>query len=114
MQTSVLPGHIYESIDRKIRNFVWGSTNEYMKIHLVSWDEVCKPKEHGRLGLKKAKELNMAFMMKLAFQNLKSPNEIWVQVLQHKYFRDCLNGCRLRTSLGFLRFGMLLERLLWS
>ncbi|CAN1147598.1 hypothetical protein LINPERHAP2_LOCUS15966 [Linum perenne] len=56
----------------------------------------------------------MAFMMKLAFQNLKSPNEIWVQVLQHKYFRDCLNGCRLRTSLGFLRFGMLLERLLWS
>ncbi|CAN1126705.1 Putative ribonuclease H protein At1g65750 [Linum perenne] len=86
MQTSVLPCHICEAIDRKIRTFVWGSTNNGRKIHLVSWDEVCKPKEHGGLGLKKAKELNMAFMMKMAFQFFKYPNELWVQVLQHKYF----------------------------
>ncbi|CAN1788597.1 Putative ribonuclease H protein At1g65750 [Linum perenne] len=55
MLISVLPYHIYEYIDRKIRNFVWGSTNECMKIHLLSWDEICKPNEHGGLGLKKDK-----------------------------------------------------------
>ncbi|CAN1848015.1 Putative ribonuclease H protein At1g65750 [Linum perenne] len=98
MQTSVLPCHICEAIDKKIRNFMWGSTNECRKIHLVSWDEVCNPKEHGGLGLKKAKELNMAFMMKLAFYFFKSPNELWVQVLQHKYFREGPNGLQIKNN----------------
>ncbi|CAN1124680.1 Putative ribonuclease H protein At1g65750 [Linum perenne] len=98
MQTSVLPCHICEAINRKTRNFVWGSTNDCRKIHLVSWDEVCRPKEHGGLGLKKAKELNMAFMMKLAFQFFKSPNELWVQVLQHKYFREGPNGLQIKND----------------
>ncbi|CAN1123467.1 Putative ribonuclease H protein At1g65750 [Linum perenne] len=98
MQTSVLPCHICEAIDRKIRNFVWGSTNDCRKIHLVSWDEVCKPKEHGGLGLKKARDLNMAFMMKLAFLFFKSPNELWVQVLQHKYFREGPNGLQVKNN----------------
>ncbi|CAN1138974.1 Putative ribonuclease H protein At1g65750 [Linum perenne] len=98
MQTSVLPCHICEAIDRRIRNFVWGSTTECRKIHLVSWDEVCKPKEHGGLGLKKAKELNMAFMMKLVFQFFKSPNDLWVQVLQHKYFREGPNGLHVKNA----------------
>ncbi|CAN1823064.1 Putative ribonuclease H protein At1g65750 [Linum perenne] len=98
MQTSVLPCHICEAIDRRIRNFVWGSTTECRKIHLVSWDEVCKPKEDGGLGLKKAKELNMAFMMKLAFQFFKNPNDLWVQVLQHKYFREGPNGLQVKNA----------------
>ncbi|CAN1788863.1 Putative ribonuclease H protein At1g65750 [Linum perenne] len=98
MQTSVLPCHICEAIDRKIRNFMWGSTNDCRKIHLVSWDEVCKPKEHGGLGLKKARDLNMAFMMKLAFLFFKSPNELWVQVLQHKYFREGPNGLQVKNN----------------
>ncbi|CAN1796887.1 Putative ribonuclease H protein At1g65750 [Linum perenne] len=65
---------------------------------MVSWDEVCKPKEHGGLGLKKAKELNMAFMMKLAFQFFKSPNDLWVQVLQHKYFKEGPNGLQVKNA----------------
>ncbi|CAN1167457.1 Putative ribonuclease H protein At1g65750 [Linum perenne] len=98
MQTSFLTCHICEAIDRKIKNFLWGSTNDCRKIHLVSWEEVCKPKEHGRSGLKKAKELNMAFMMKLAFNFFKSPNELWVQVLQHKCFCEGPNGLQVKND----------------
>ncbi|CAN1149113.1 Putative ribonuclease H protein At1g65750 [Linum perenne] len=92
MQTSVLPSHICEKIDKKIRNFVWGSSDDCRKIHLVSWDTICKPKDRGGLGLRKTKELNLAYMMKLAFLFFKSPNDLWVQVLQQKYFRDGANG----------------------
>ncbi|CAN1154347.1 hypothetical protein LINPERHAP2_LOCUS19962 [Linum perenne] len=42
--------------------------------------------------MRKVKELNFAYMMKLAFLFFKSPNDLWVQVLQHKYFRDGANG----------------------
>ncbi|CAN1126198.1 hypothetical protein LINPERHAP2_LOCUS3289 [Linum perenne] len=31
-----------------------------MKIHLLSWDEICKPNEHGGLGLKKDKVPGMS------------------------------------------------------
>ncbi|CAN1788283.1 Putative ribonuclease H protein At1g65750 [Linum perenne] len=89
MQTSIFPGHICESINRKIKVFVWVSTNECIWCLGMNF---CKPKEYGGLGLKKAKELNMEFMVKLSFQFFKCPNELWVQVLQHKYFRDGPNG----------------------
>ncbi|CAN1818735.1 Putative ribonuclease H protein At1g65750 [Linum perenne] len=56
MQTSVLPSHICEKIDQKIRNFVWGSSDNCRKLHLVSWDTICKPKDRGGLGLRKTKE----------------------------------------------------------
>ncbi|CAN1818738.1 Putative ribonuclease H protein At1g65750 [Linum perenne] len=92
MQTSVLPSHICEKIDQKIRNFVWGSSDNCRKLHLVSWDTICKPKDRGGLGLRKTKELNLAYMMKLAFLFFKSPNDLWVQVLQNKYFREGVNG----------------------
>ncbi|CAN1797784.1 Putative ribonuclease H protein At1g65750 [Linum perenne] len=36
MQTTVIPISTCEAIDRRIRNFVWGSTNESRKVHLVS------------------------------------------------------------------------------
>ncbi|CAN1148242.1 hypothetical protein LINPERHAP2_LOCUS16352 [Linum perenne] len=31
-------------------------------------------------------------MMKLAFLFFKSPNNLWVQILQNKYFREGVNG----------------------
>ncbi|CAN1786706.1 Putative ribonuclease H protein At1g65750 [Linum perenne] len=88
MQTSVLPSHIYSEIDKKIRNFVWGTTDETRKAHLISWEAICIPKSKGGLGLRSARQLNQAYMMKLGFLFLAKPEELWVQVLQTKYFKD--------------------------
>ncbi|CAN1188183.1 Putative ribonuclease H protein At1g65750 [Linum perenne] len=40
MQTSVLPINTCDEIDRRIRNFVWGSSSEERKIHLVSREHI--------------------------------------------------------------------------
>ncbi|CAN1181076.1 Putative ribonuclease H protein At1g65750 [Linum perenne] len=92
MQTSMLPNHICEQIDKRIRSFVWGSTQGQRKCHLVNWENICKPKEMGGLGLRSAKSLNQAFILKIAWGILKRPNELWADVLLTKYMKRTPQG----------------------
>ncbi|CAN1762633.1 Putative ribonuclease H protein At1g65750 [Linum perenne] len=91
MQTSVLPISTYEDIDKRIRNFVWGSTNEERKVHLVSWDHICRPRNQGGLGLRLARHFKMSYLIKLAFLFFQKLDLLWVQVLHTKYFKE-ING----------------------
>ncbi|CAN1139259.1 Putative ribonuclease H protein At1g65750 [Linum perenne] len=74
-----------------IRSFIWGAKLGERKLHLVNWDTVCQPKREGGLGIRSARELNGAYMMKLAWILLKHPNELWVQVIMSKYLKK-VNG----------------------
>ncbi|CAN1140307.1 Putative ribonuclease H protein At1g65750 [Linum perenne] len=67
-------------------------------MHLVSWDQVCKPKSKGGLGLRLARHLNMAFMAKLAFRFVQNPDELWAKVLHSKYFREVGGSLRPRNA----------------
>ncbi|CAL1404640.1 unnamed protein product [Linum trigynum] len=85
MQTAVLPCHVCDIIDKKIRGFVWGRESGKAKTHLVTWESICKPKEEGGLGLRSARALNLAYLMKLGWQFLNNEEDLWVRVLHGKY-----------------------------
>ncbi|CAN1787165.1 Putative ribonuclease H protein At1g65750 [Linum perenne] len=87
MQTAVLPVHVANRIDAIIRNFVWGDTPNRSKVHLLAWDRICRPKDQGGLGLRKARELNQAYLMKLGWAILNNLDKLWVQVLTCKYMK---------------------------
>ncbi|CAN1853457.1 Putative ribonuclease H protein At1g65750 [Linum perenne] len=92
MQTSVLPVDTCKAIDKRIRDFVCGSSPEGRKIHLISWENICSSKKNGGLGLRQAQDLNLAYMTKLAFILAQNPDLLWVRVLHGKYFRESSNG----------------------
>ncbi|CAN1777535.1 Putative ribonuclease H protein At1g65750 [Linum perenne] len=98
MQTSVLPATTCDAIDKRIRDFVWGSTTDARKIPLIAWNRICLPKDQGGLGLKLARELNRAYMTKLAFIFFQKADLLWVKVLQNKYFRETEEGFRPRNK----------------
>ncbi|CAN1147835.1 Putative ribonuclease H protein At1g65750 [Linum perenne] len=75
MQTSMQHSHICSEIDKKA---------------------ICTPKSKGGLGLRSARQLNQAYMMKLSFLFLAKPEELWVQVLQTKYFKNEEAGFRIK------------------
>ena len=76
MQTVKLPKVIRTKIDRIYRQFIWGSAKHKKRIHLITWDKVCKPKQEGGLGFRKAKEINLACMTKLAWEMVNNPKKV--------------------------------------
>ncbi|CAN1799117.1 Putative ribonuclease H protein At1g65750 [Linum perenne] len=97
MQTSVLPSHICEKIDQKLEN-LFGVLLTTVEKFTWSPGIPSASQRTAESWVRKVKELNLAYMMKLAYLFFKSPNDLWVQVLQHKYFRDGTNGLVSKNS----------------
>ncbi|CAN1215902.1 Putative ribonuclease H protein At1g65750 [Linum perenne] len=101
MQTNYLPVALCDQIDRKIRNFIWGSTDGARKIHNVNGQTVCKPKCLGGLRLRSARELNKAFLIKIAWGVFSRPDDLWVKVLLTKYMKQSANELCLKRQSGY-------------
>ena len=61
MQCHFLPAKVCDSVDKMMRDFIGGSTEERRRMHLVRWNTVTMPKDLGGLGL---------FSMKLFLPNI--------------------------------------------
>jgi hypothetical protein len=85
MQTTNIPTSICEEAEKICRDFIWGSTNQHRKCHLVSWEKICRPKEEDGLGFRNLRILNQAYIHKLAWQMVADPDKLWVQVMRAKY-----------------------------
>lgn len=88
MQAFKLSNSTCDDIDRLYRDFLWGDSSGKKKIHLVSWRDVCKPRDKGGLGLRIAKDFNQALLAKLAWQIVTNSNKLCVTVIKEKYIKD--------------------------
>ena len=61
------------------RDFLWGEGEEKKKWALVAWDKLCKPKDHGGLGLHDPKTLNKVLGPKLWWKLLKESATPWAK-----------------------------------
>lgn len=50
----MLPKSTLDKLDKASRSFMWGSSPERRKQHLVAWKRVCLPKSDGGLGIREA------------------------------------------------------------
>lgn len=85
MQTCKLPASICDEIERLCRDFIWASTPEARKHHLISWETICTPKEEGGFGFRSLRLINAAYMMKLGWGLVTHKDALWAQVLRFKY-----------------------------
>ncbi|KAG7552028.1 Reverse transcriptase domain [Arabidopsis thaliana x Arabidopsis arenosa] len=85
MSTIKLPASTLSKLDKISRDFLWGSSAEKRKIHLVSWKTVCRPKRDGGLGIRTACDMNKALLAKLGWRLLHDQSGLWAGVLRSKY-----------------------------
>ena len=68
MQCQALPTKVCDAVDKIIKDFLWGSTEEKRKMHIVRWSIVTLPKDLGGLGLHSMKDRNLAILSKLCWR----------------------------------------------
>lgn len=74
-----------EKLNKISRHFIWNSMPNSRNIHLVNWDSVTRPKQHGGLGVKDFTLLHIALQCKRALGLLNQNHSIWAHVVQAKY-----------------------------
>lgn len=85
MSTIKLSSSTLVELDKVSRNFIWGSTTEKRRQHLVAWDKVYLPKSEGGLGIQKASDMNKALIAKIGWRLLHKNESLWAKVVRSKY-----------------------------
>ena len=70
------------------RNFLWESTCEKRKLHLVGWNKIIKSKEEGGIGIQTLKAKYIALLANLNWRMFHEKESLWAKVILRKYCSD--------------------------
>nr|DAD24643.1 TPA_asm: hypothetical protein HUJ06_026107 [Nelumbo nucifera] len=95
MQIFCLPSSTCQDVGKARRNFLWGSSLEHRKLHLIKWEKILTPKHVGGLGIRDLHSLNLSLVTLLAWHLYCNQNSLWSKFLISKYGRgtDVLDPC---------------------
>ena len=81
-----LSKNILKDLDDVNKKFYWNKGEKYRPP--IRWDEVCKTKENGGAGIRKAEYINVALQMKLLWKIMAEPDNMWVNIIREKYLKQ--------------------------
>ncbi|XP_071713252.1 uncharacterized protein [Rutidosis leptorrhynchoides] len=80
----ILPDAIIKDIEKILRGFLWCQGEMKRGKTKVKWDDLCKPKDEGGLGLKRLKHWNVALMSTHIWSIITRKESLWVRWI-HMY-----------------------------
>lgn len=80
-----LAKHTNKKFEAKFRKFLCNDSTDLNKLALIKWDNICKPKDLGGLGIKNLCWQNEALGAKLAWRLFIEREQKWAKVLYNKY-----------------------------
>ena len=83
-----LPKGVLHRLDYFRSRFFWQGDNKKQKYRLAKWDVVCRPKDHGGLGIHDLQVKNRALLGKWLFK-LLTEQGVWQTLLRRKYVGFC-------------------------
>ncbi|GLT59681.1 hypothetical protein SLA2020_324880 [Shorea laevis] len=67
------------------RNFLWGGGEGKRRIAWIKWEEVCRKKSEGGLGVRNLEGFNKALLGKWKWRILREKKSLWRRVIWEKY-----------------------------
>jgi hypothetical protein len=80
-----IPASVAKRIECLQRNFLWGGMGEEHKFHLVAWNKICSPIQHGGLGVRQLIPTNIALLGKWLWRFGLEETHLWRRVVAAKY-----------------------------
>ncbi|KAL1150109.1 hypothetical protein V6Z11_A10G235500 [Gossypium hirsutum] len=84
MQSLMILRGVCLKIEKLVRHFIWGCTDNHPKMSLVGWDSIYQPRARGGLGFRNLEDRNKSFLMKIGFILVSKSDALWVRVLRFK------------------------------
>ncbi|KAJ3697193.1 hypothetical protein LUZ61_000898 [Rhynchospora tenuis] len=66
--------------------FFWGKTGQTRYLSFIAWSKICKPVEHGGLGVKDIHSFGEALFLKMVWTLMAEEDKPWVKLCKAKYF----------------------------
>ncbi|KAJ9536707.1 hypothetical protein OSB04_un000092 [Centaurea solstitialis] len=83
MSVFLIPSSVIHTIEQLFRNFLWANSDSAKGKVRVAWEDVCKPKVAGGLGLKRMAVWNRALMTSHVWDVLRRKKSLWVSWIHH-------------------------------
>jgi hypothetical protein len=80
-----MPCSVWREMVKIQRKFLWSGLTTQRKISWVRWDEVCKPKKDGGLGIRNVKLTNDSLLAKWRWKLLQPDDELWKNIVTARY-----------------------------
>lgn len=78
------PKGTIDLIEKHFVRFFWGSSTEKSKYHWSSWENLCKAKDEGGIGIKRLQDISDTFTTK-RWWNFRTNQSPWAAFLLSKY-----------------------------
>jgi hypothetical protein len=91
-----LPTSVARRLEKLQRDFLWGGMGDEHKYHLVNWQQICAPLQHGGLGIRNLSTFNKALLGKWLWRYGTDQEALWRRVVDHKYGSQWGGWCSAR------------------
>ncbi|GAU22541.1 hypothetical protein TSUD_296610 [Trifolium subterraneum] len=85
-----MPIKVWREVVKLQRVFLWAGLSKQSKICWVKWDDICKPKIEGGLGVRDLRFVNISLLAKWRWKLLSREFDVWKEVVVARYGRDVI------------------------
>jgi hypothetical protein len=80
-----LPKGLHAKMDTIRSKFFWRGADDIFKYHMAKWMAVCRPRDHGGLGIINTEIMNQCLLTKWIWKIEIGSDELWCKLLKAKY-----------------------------
>ena len=86
-QTVILSKRVLNQINAASRSYLWHGETDSKSLGNVNWENVCRPKQVGGLGIRNLQVWNLAAVGKIVWHISSKQDSFWVKWVHEVYMK---------------------------